>query len=700
MSLVDRYSLDELINLKIVTASRSEQKIEEIPENVEIITAEDIRLYGYRDLDEILQHITGFYKIEDYYWLGSSNYGVRGYFKTGPFSNVAILINGINQVSDKYSDYPDVKITVPVEAIERIEVIKGPMAVLYGNGAFFGVINIITNEKNSVASNKIVGEQSFPNRNRVTAQFSGSGEDFNFKFISSYDYSAGLDVPYTSLTTDTSYLTYVGLDASSTTAGHLDQTRYFSGLSLYYRGFNFDFSYNASNKGVFDGSPVFGSGNNLKTQAVNASVNYGRKIGKHAQLSGTYGFFSHNHILNYELFRKYYYEIDAQSTSAIQGEINLEYSPVERFSLTANLSRRTILDLLQISDFDYYGLNYGDGKAGLPDGDHYSITSLFLQARYRIFKQLSLIAGGRLEHLDDYNMYVARGVVTENPADNRDPGNPLNRYLIESTYYPDNKGFTFVPRLSLIYNPAGKHFIKIMYGAAKKQPSFSENYRQLPESRPALHSSDIKTFELNYYSYAFKGFIINGSFFVNTLENLIENTNIYNPETGEWDFYSTNSGGYFTRGFEFRILHFPVDRVSLDIRGTVQKTTDLREGYQDIKVAYSPNFLGYMNLRFQASSRLFISSDLRYIGKMQTAWVTESTPVAGQRMGESTGNIWLLGVNVLYDKIFGKDIFVSLKFNNLLNTPVRYPVTRSNAWIDKGALGEGFNMALKLGINF
>lgn len=85
------------------------------------------------------------YMTEDWAWFGSVNYGVRGLYSKGNFGNMAILVNGVSQMEDGKRSYPLEKVNVPVQAIDRIEVIQGPISVIYGSSAFLGVINIITN---------------------------------------------------------------------------------------------------------------------------------------------------------------------------------------------------------------------------------------------------------------------------------------------------------------------------------------------------------------------------------------------------------------------------------------------------------------------------------------------------------------------------------------------------------------------------
>ncbi|MCW8997250.1 MAG: TonB-dependent receptor, partial [Kangiellaceae bacterium] len=150
-------TLEELLEFKIESAGKRPEKIKEIPASVIIITREDIASYGYTSLTDVLEQVPGFYNIYSYEGV-SGNFGIRGFWNPrSQNSNVAILVNGVNQAREDIRSNPLAKITVPVEAIDRIEVIRGPMSVMYGNGASFGVINIITNNAGHLGENDMVG---------------------------------------------------------------------------------------------------------------------------------------------------------------------------------------------------------------------------------------------------------------------------------------------------------------------------------------------------------------------------------------------------------------------------------------------------------------------------------------------------------------------------------------------------------------
>jgi len=701
-SLIDFYSLDELINLKVITADKHEASIEQVPASMVILSKKDIENSGFSTLIELLSHITGCYQIEDHYWLGSSSFGVRGYFKNGPFSNISILVNGVNQLSDKYSDYPDVKITVPIEAIERIEIVKGPMAIMYGNGAFFGAINIITDptELKQPKSNLYTASGGSAATYKTTLKLSNKLEDLDYSVIFSADKTNGTIFPYTDLTSDTSLLRYVGLNPNSKTDNHLSNSRYFGNIRLGFKGFICDISYNQSVKGVYDGLPSILNGTKLSTDASNFLLGYKRKLSENFNISASFSYFSHGHILNYSEFRKFYYEIDMQRTNSCEFDLNTQWNINEKLNLISGVYRRTTLSILQISDFGYYGLNYGDGKIGLPDGETYSTDAFYSQLNYAPTERLSLVGGMRLEKLDSYNMYYSRGVITEDSTDNRSPDNLADRVNIEATYKPNNHGFTFVPRAAIIFNPSGNHFFKLLYGEAQKQPSFSENYRQLPQNRPQLNKSKIKTIEINYYSTFSNLFVLNASIFYNQLEDLIRLTNFLNTSTGEWDIYSSNSGKLQTIGTEINMKYQALKSLSLEISGTIQNSKDLRQGYENIDVAYSPHTLGYGKILYEICGSTSVSAVFHYVGVMETEWITESTPALGSRLAKKSDGYFVTDLNIRKENILNKNVYVSLKIKNLLNKKYFYPTTQSNSWIDKGVPGERFGFLVSAGIKF
>src|ERR1043166_798077 len=137
--------LEALVKLEIPTvqsASKYNQKTTEAPASVSIITADDVKKYGYRTLADILQSVRGLNVSYD------RNYallGVRG-FNRGDFSSRVLLLIEGHRINNSLSDSAPIGTDFPldVDLIEKVEVIRGPGSSLYGNNAFFGVVNVIT----------------------------------------------------------------------------------------------------------------------------------------------------------------------------------------------------------------------------------------------------------------------------------------------------------------------------------------------------------------------------------------------------------------------------------------------------------------------------------------------------------------------------------------------------------------------------
>lgn len=150
-------SLEELGQLEIYSASKYKQTLSETPSSVTVITSEDIKRYGYRDLGDILNSVTGFYKTYD------RNYkyiGVRGFGRPGDYnSRILLLIDG-HRINDNIlnTGMTDLCFPLDVDLIDSVEVVRGPGSALYGGNAIFAVINVFTKSGFSYKGGEIAGE--------------------------------------------------------------------------------------------------------------------------------------------------------------------------------------------------------------------------------------------------------------------------------------------------------------------------------------------------------------------------------------------------------------------------------------------------------------------------------------------------------------------------------------------------------------
>lgn len=138
-------SLEELMNIEIITVSKFKQDVTDAPGVVSIISAEEIKKFGALNLLEALERVPNLTFMSSYF-APDNIISVRGDITTNYNTHVLILINGRPSRETLFGglDYTIFK-AFPVDAIDRIEVIRGPGSVLYGSNAYSGVINIITN---------------------------------------------------------------------------------------------------------------------------------------------------------------------------------------------------------------------------------------------------------------------------------------------------------------------------------------------------------------------------------------------------------------------------------------------------------------------------------------------------------------------------------------------------------------------------
>ena len=124
----------------VITATRFEDSKRDLPVGVTVITAEDIERSASTNLNDILAQY-GLLQIRDLAGTYNQQVDLRGFGVTGD-QNTLILVDGL-RLSENELESAQIS-AIPLEAIERIEIVRGSGTVLYGANATAGTINIIT----------------------------------------------------------------------------------------------------------------------------------------------------------------------------------------------------------------------------------------------------------------------------------------------------------------------------------------------------------------------------------------------------------------------------------------------------------------------------------------------------------------------------------------------------------------------------
>lgn len=138
---LDTFALDEYV----VTATRTLKQLQEVPASVSVVTAQDIEEKNIMSVPDALQMVTGVYKSQ----AAQGGIQMRGFTS----EEILVLIDGM-QLNTAYGNAVEWEM-IPVENVERIEVVKGAGSSLYGGRAVGGVINIITKDNNKEKGVKV-----------------------------------------------------------------------------------------------------------------------------------------------------------------------------------------------------------------------------------------------------------------------------------------------------------------------------------------------------------------------------------------------------------------------------------------------------------------------------------------------------------------------------------------------------------------
>lgn len=136
--------LIKLEPLRIVTAvSRYEEQIDDAPSSLSIVSAEEIRAFGYPTIADALRGVRGFSVSNDRAYAAAT---VRALGQPEDYGNRLLVLSDGQSLNDNINNSSTIgsSARVDLEDVDRIEVVRGPGSLLYGAGAFSGVVNLVT----------------------------------------------------------------------------------------------------------------------------------------------------------------------------------------------------------------------------------------------------------------------------------------------------------------------------------------------------------------------------------------------------------------------------------------------------------------------------------------------------------------------------------------------------------------------------
>jgi iron complex outermembrane receptor protein len=476
-----RMSLDELMNVEIPTvyaASRHEQTVAQAPAAVTVITRDDIRKYGYRTLAQALASVPGFYISDDraYQYLG-----VRGLLLPTDYNvRVLFLLNGL-PVNDKYYGAFTMELTPDLlDAIDRIEVVKGPASALFGSEALFATINLITRSGAAVNGAIVSAEVGSDPSGRGVFTYGNlltNGVDL---FLSGhYEYDTG----ERSLS--------FGKFGSAHNAD--DQWLADAFLSAKYQDFFLQLWYADRQKVIPTGQygTIVGDDRTKERDAAYLTElrwQHTLSDDKTLMLRAYYEEHPYNGVFAYD---DPVLALDTEQTTDrwLAYEAQFNWQPIQRHQLTLG----SVFEYHWTWLSGHYTDPAGNVTAVYPGAvNNFSYWAVYLQDEFRVLPQLTLTVGGRYDAYPDFH--------------------------VERT----------TPRASLIWNATKQTTLKLLYGQAFRAPS--EYERTYPGGSGSgvdnlsLKSEQITTYELVLDQDFRHGLNSQLSFFHNDAQDLIGTT--------------------------------------------------------------------------------------------------------------------------------------------------------------------------------
>jgi iron complex outermembrane receptor protein len=585
-------SLEELMHVEVVfAASRHDENPREAPFPVFIVTHDEIREHGCRTLAEVLERIPGFYVTNDrnYQYLG-----VRGLGRSGDYNaHVLVLVNGM-RVNENVYDSVGIggNFLLDMDLVERVEVVVGPSASLYGNSAFFAVINVVSRSARDLAGGELAASAA-------SFRSLGGRTSYGRSFGNGLDLTASADLA----DSQGPRLYFPEFDAPATNHGiteGTDDERYHNLFAhAAWRGLALQASRQWREKGIPTGAygTLFGD---RRTRTVDASTQLNltaeRAFGRRAAVD-----------LELDLGR---YEYDGRYV--FPGEpapVSFDEGRGEWWRLGGSLRLTTWRDNTLVLGGEFQenprqdqlagdvgtGALYLDSRA---DGDRWA---LYAQDQLKLASPLTLSLGLRLDRYQTF-------------------------------------GATTSPRLGLVLQPSSATTVKALYGRAFRAPNEYELHYSVDDApqrgNPDLRPETIDTVELVVERRLGSDLALAATAFHNAIHSLIQLTQ--DPAEGFLIF--RNAQEIRSTGFELGV-QFRRGPSSGRASYAFQRS---RESASSERLVNSPSHLARVSLGLALAKRLSAGVDAEYRSSRRTL------------AGGETGDVFLANLTLLARRLPGR----------------------------------------------
>jgi outer membrane receptor protein involved in Fe transport len=479
---------------EVEAASRTAEALEDAPASVTVIGSRELRGMAYPTVWQALGGVRGVYLSYDH---GYDTAGFRGFGRPGDYGNrTLVLLNG-QPMNDNWvwSSYIGYDFRTDIEDVERIEVVRGPGSVLYGTGAFSGVINVVTRPHDAVNGYEVGASTAdgTVGRARLRASYDlGGGAGVWTSFAAGHSSGTGL------------YFSEYANDPATHGQTSPSVDRFDVGTwtgQFWWKALTVQWSYNSHDKHLPTGqfNTILGDD---RTRQTDTRGMLEAKF--EPKLSSTFQSISRAHV-DYYKYTGYFAgdpEIGGLSTETYTGlwagvEERFVYTPAVPIRVTfgGELQNHFMANQYVESEIPVAPVTQ---QVSLDDHRSFQVGAGYAVADASLSQAVKLSVGGRY---DGYTTF----------------------------------GHAFSPRVALIMRPYDGGNIKVMFGKAFRAPSVYELYFQTPGSQiasPNLRPESMYSAEIEYshrFAPTITGLV---SVYENVIEDLIAQQGVLDPQAG------------------------------------------------------------------------------------------------------------------------------------------------------------------------
>ena len=632
-------SLEALMNLevpKVYAASKIEQKTTQAPATTTVVTSDEIKKYGYRTLADVLQSVPGFNVSYD------RNYdflGARGVSLGDANNRVLVLVDG-HRVNNNLTDGAAIgtDFILDLDLVDRVEVIHGPGAVLYGNNAFLGVINVITRQGKQI--------------NGLEASFDGGTFDtFKGRVTFGKQFTNGVELLLSGSIYDSAgekRLFYKEFDTPAQNNGvaqDMDGDSYRSLFgSLRYGDFTLEGAFNHRDKINPTAQYDLTTFNDPRLQTIDergyTALKYAHDFPDVVDVTAQVYFDSYTHSIGYP-------QSLVAGTNILLNTFTTEHDTGEWWGTELQLNKtlwdRHVITLGGEYRDDFLQEEQISGQT--PTMRERASYGVYAQGDFALRTNLHFNAGVRYDQYDDF-----------------DP--------------------SWDPRVALIYNPVESSTLKAIYGTAFRVPDFDE----LSDPRfQNIKPEKITSYELDYEQEIGRHLRASVSGFYNQMDHLI----VFN--SGSYTNFNAQ-----TKGTELALEGSWADGIRTRASYSFQLTKNDTVGWQ---MPDSPNHMAKLNLSVPlVKDKLFAGAEFQYTSdrlSLHNATDSMGEPVTVQ--GQESGGYGIINFTLFSHNLI-RNVECSASLYNILN--YKYLDPASQFHVQDTILQDGRSFRVKLTYRF